>query len=55
MTFQEQRAEPLDANMDDFVRKPYRYNAIYACQPNRLGVQYMHHTPVGIYRGIYTG
>jgi len=26
--------------MDDFVRKPYRFNEIYECMTKQLGVQY---------------
>lgn len=38
--FSEQRAGLLDAGMDDFLRKPYRFNEIYECMSNHLGVQY---------------
>ncbi|MDO8207244.1 MAG: PAS domain S-box protein [Gallionella sp.] len=38
--FAEQRVEMLDAGMDDFVRKPYRFNEIYECLTRQLGVQY---------------
>ena len=38
--FMEQRDEMLDAGMDDFVRKPYRFNEIYECLTKQLGVQY---------------
>jgi len=38
--FAEQRAEMLDAGMDEFVRKPYRFNEIYECMARQLGVQY---------------
>ncbi|MDD4929857.1 MAG: ATP-binding protein [Gallionella sp.] len=38
--FKEQRDEMLAAGMDDFVRKPYRFNEIYNCLANQLGVQY---------------
>jgi CheY-like chemotaxis protein len=40
--FQEQRAEMLDAGMDDFVRKPYRFSEIYECLSKQLGVQYLY-------------
>jgi DNA-binding response OmpR family regulator len=36
----EQREEMLEAGMDDFVRKPYRFNEIYECMTKQLGVQY---------------
>jgi CheY-like chemotaxis protein len=39
--FQEQRAEMLAIGMDDFVRKPYRFNEIYDCLARQLGVQYV--------------
>ncbi|MEI7457446.1 MAG: ATP-binding protein [Nitrosomonadales bacterium] len=38
--FMEQRAEMLEAGMDEFVRKPYRFNEIYECLSRHLGVQY---------------
>ncbi len=38
--FMEQRDEMLSAGMDDFVRKPYRFNEIYECMAKHLGVQY---------------
>ncbi|MDD5028601.1 MAG: PAS domain S-box protein [Rhodoferax sp.] len=38
--FMEQREEVLMAGMDDFVRKPYRFNEIYECMVKQLGVQY---------------
>ena len=38
--FMEQRNEMLNAGMDDFVRKPYRFNEIYECLAKQLGVQY---------------
>jgi signal transduction histidine kinase/CheY-like chemotaxis protein/HAMP domain-containing protein len=40
--FMEQRAEMFDAGMDDFVRKPYRFNEIYECLTRQLGVQYIY-------------
>ncbi len=38
--FMEQRDEMLGAGMDEFVRKPYRFNEIYECLARQLGVQY---------------
>jgi CheY-like chemotaxis protein len=38
--FMEQRDEMLSAGMDEFVRKPYRFNEIYECLTRQLGVQY---------------
>ncbi|QFY42353.1 PAS domain S-box protein [Candidatus Methylospira mobilis] len=40
--FKEQRAELLNAGMDDFVRKPYRFNEIYECLSKQLGVKYIY-------------
>jgi signal transduction histidine kinase/ActR/RegA family two-component response regulator len=45
--FVEQRDEMLKAGLDDFVRKPYRFNEIYECLTKQLGVQYIYaDTPV---------
>ncbi|MDD4929860.1 MAG: ATP-binding protein [Gallionella sp.] len=43
--FMEQRTEMLDAGMDEFVRKPYRFNEIYECLGRQLGVQYTYAGP----------
>lgn len=43
--FKEQRAEMLEAGMDDFVRKPYRFNEIYNCLSRQLGVRYLYEEP----------
>jgi CheY-like chemotaxis protein len=40
--FKEQQQEMLDAGMDDFVRKPYRFDEIYACLTRQLGVQFIY-------------
>ncbi|MDD4929855.1 MAG: ATP-binding protein [Gallionella sp.] len=40
--FKEQRDEMLAAGMDDFVRKPYRFNEIYESLSRQLGVQYVY-------------
>ena len=40
--FSEQRQEMLDAGMDDFVRKPYRFHEIYGCLATQLGVEYVY-------------
>ncbi len=40
--FREQREELLSAGMDDFVRKPYRFNEIYDCLKRQLGVEYVY-------------
>lgn len=38
--FMEQQQEMLDAGMDDFVRKPYRFDEIYACLARQLQLEY---------------
>jgi signal transduction histidine kinase/CheY-like chemotaxis protein len=38
--FMEQRDEMLEVGMDDFIRKPYRFNEIYDGLARQLGVQY---------------
>ncbi len=38
----EQRQEILDAGIDDFVLKPYRFNDIYDCLIKHLRVQYVY-------------
>lgn len=40
--FVEQREEMMAAGMDDFVRKPYRFNEIYDALSRQLGVQYVY-------------
>ncbi|MGZ4960097.1 MAG: MASE3 domain-containing protein [Methylomonas sp.] len=40
--FMEQRAELLKVGMDDFVRKPYRFNEIYDCLSKQLGVRFLY-------------
>ncbi len=40
--FIEQRDEILDAGMDDFVRKPYRFAEIYECLARQLGVHFIY-------------
>jgi CheY-like chemotaxis protein len=34
--FKEQQQEILDAGMDDFVRKPYRFDEIYDCLTRQI-------------------
>ena len=41
--FKEQQQEMLDAGMDDFVRKPYRFDEIYDCLARQLSVEYVYH------------
>ncbi len=38
--FSEQRDEMLAAGMNEFVRKPYRFNEIYECLTRQLGLKY---------------
>jgi PAS domain S-box-containing protein len=45
--FQEQRAEMLAAGMDDFVRKPFRFNEIFDCLSRQLGVRFLRETVSG--------
>lgn len=40
--FGEQRQELFDAGMDDFVRKPYRFQEIYDGLSRHLGVQFVY-------------
>jgi CheY-like chemotaxis protein len=40
--FMEQRTEMLKAGMDDFVRKPYRFNEIYDCLSKQLNVKFIY-------------
>jgi PAS domain S-box-containing protein len=40
--FKEQQQEMLDAGMDDFVRKPYRFDEIYDCLARQLGLEYIY-------------
>jgi CheY-like chemotaxis protein len=41
----EERDEMMKAGMDDFVRKPYRFNEIYECLGKQLSVQYSYAEP----------
>jgi len=40
--FMEERDEMMAAGMNDFVRKPYRFNEIYDSLTRQLGVQYVY-------------
>ena len=40
--FKEQQGELLAAGMDDFVRKPFRFNEIYESLAQQLGVKYLY-------------
>jgi len=42
--FKEQQQEMFDAGMDDFVRKPYRFEEIYDCLARQLGLKYLYHS-----------
>lgn len=41
--FKEQQQELLDAGMNDFVRKPYRFAEIYDCLARQLNIQFIYH------------
>ena len=45
--FAEQRAELIASGMDDFVRKPYRFNEIYESLSGMLGVEYVYEGKAG--------
>ncbi len=40
--FKELQHELFEAGMDDFVRKPYRFDEIYHCLARQLGVKYLY-------------
>jgi PAS domain S-box-containing protein len=40
--FEEQRAEMLEAGMNDFVRKPFRAAEIYDCLVKQLGIRFIY-------------
>jgi CheY-like chemotaxis protein/anti-sigma regulatory factor (Ser/Thr protein kinase) len=40
--FKEQQQEMFDAGMNDFVRKPYRFDEIYDCLARQLGIKYIY-------------
>lgn len=44
--FKEQQQQMVDAGMDDFVSKPYRFNEIYDCLAHQLDLTYVHRTEV---------
>ncbi|MBS1212049.1 MAG: response regulator, partial [Proteobacteria bacterium] len=44
--FKEQQQEMLDVGMDDFVRKPYRFDEIYDCLARQLGLEYVYRSGV---------
>jgi CheY-like chemotaxis protein len=39
--FKEERSAVVSAGMDDFIRKPYRWNDIFECMRRHLGVRYV--------------
>jgi CheY-like chemotaxis protein len=43
--FKDEREETIKAGMDDFIRKPYRFNEIYDSLARQLGVKYRYATP----------
>ena len=46
--FIEQRDEMLAAGMDDFIRKPYRFNEIYDCLSKHLNLRFIYENPVNV-------
>ena len=42
--FKEQQQEMFDAGMDDFIRKPYRFEEIYDCLARQLGVKFVYNS-----------
>lgn len=40
--FKEQQQEMLEAGMDDFIRKPYRFEEIYDCLHRQLDLQFVY-------------
>ena len=40
--FKEQQQEMLDAGIDDFVRKPYRFKEIYDCMARQLDIKFIY-------------
>jgi CheY-like chemotaxis protein len=44
--FEEQKQELFDAGMDDFIRKPYRFQEIYDCMARHLGVEYIYRSSI---------
>ncbi|MGZ5000850.1 MAG: ATP-binding protein, partial [Methylomonas sp.] len=45
--FKDQQQEMLDAGMDDFVRKPYRFEEIFDCMAKHLGIKYRYASDPG--------
>jgi len=45
--FHEQQQEMLDAGMNEFVRKPYRFEEIYDSLARQLGIKYLYHAEAG--------
>jgi CheY-like chemotaxis protein len=43
--FKEQRDEVLAAGMNDFARKPFRFQEIYDCMARHLGVTFLYEQP----------
>lgn len=46
--FKEQQSEMLAAGMDDFVRKPYRFDEIYNSLARQLGLQYVYRSDASL-------
>ncbi len=43
--FKEQQQEMFDAGMNDFIRKPYRFEEIYDSMARQLGIKYLYQSP----------
>jgi CheY-like chemotaxis protein len=46
--FKEQQSEMLAAGMDDFVRKPYRFDEIYDSLARQLGLEYVYRSDASL-------
>jgi CheY-like chemotaxis protein/anti-sigma regulatory factor (Ser/Thr protein kinase) len=44
--FKDQQQELFDAGMDEFIRKPYRFEEIYDCMARHLGIKYIYRTTI---------
>ena len=42
--FKEEQQQMLDAGMNDFISKPYRFDEIYECLARQLDIQYVYRT-----------
>jgi len=44
--FKEEQQEMFDAGIDDFLRKPYRFDEVYDCLARQLGIEYIYQDSV---------